>query len=85
MSRLVRTTLAITASVLIAGAVVAAAIGFGGNNAASPAATTGLPPATAPVTRVTLTQDNNDTEASAEHSAGMWRQLLETLRTIVER
>ncbi|MGV8966397.1 MAG: SRPBCC domain-containing protein [Cellulomonas sp.] len=38
-----------------------------------------------PGTRVTLTQDNNDTAASAEHSAGMWRQLLETLRTIVER
>ncbi len=36
-------------------------------------------------TRVTLTQDNNETEAAAEHSAGMWRQLLETLREIVER
>lgn len=36
-------------------------------------------------TRVTLTQDNNNTEAAAEHSAGMWRQLLESVRTIAER
>lgn len=36
-------------------------------------------------TRVTLAQDNNATEAAAEHSADMWRQLLETLREIVER
>ena len=36
-------------------------------------------------TRITLTQDNNDTEAAAEHSAGMWRQLLDSVRTIAER
>ncbi|MEP7036439.1 MAG: SRPBCC domain-containing protein [Actinomycetota bacterium] len=36
-------------------------------------------------TRLTLTQDNNDTVESAEHSAGMWRQLLESVRTIAER
>jgi len=36
-------------------------------------------------TRLTLTQDNNDTEAAAEHSAGMWRQLLESVRAIAER
>jgi peptidoglycan hydrolase-like protein with peptidoglycan-binding domain len=56
MSRLVRNTLAIAASVLVGGAVIAAAIGFGGNDSAPPATTTGLPPATAPVTRATLTQ-----------------------------
>jgi uncharacterized protein YndB with AHSA1/START domain len=36
-------------------------------------------------TRLTLTQDNNDTEEAAEHSAGMWRQLLDGVRTIVQR
>ncbi|MDQ1539263.1 MAG: hypothetical protein QOE58_3656 [Actinomycetota bacterium] len=36
-------------------------------------------------TRLTLTQDNNDTAEAAEHSAGMWRQLLETIRKIAAR
>jgi len=36
-------------------------------------------------TRLTLTQDNNETEAAAEHSAGMWRQMLEGVREVVER
>jgi uncharacterized protein YndB with AHSA1/START domain len=36
-------------------------------------------------TRVTLTQDNNDTQVAADHSVGMWRQLLESVRTIAER
>jgi uncharacterized protein YndB with AHSA1/START domain len=36
-------------------------------------------------TRLMLTQDNNDTEEAAEHSAGMWRQLLETVRKIAQR
>lgn len=36
-------------------------------------------------TRVTLTQDNNDSEAAADHSAGMWRQVLDSVKAIVER
>ena len=36
-------------------------------------------------TRLTLTQDNNESPAAAEHSAGMWRQLLEGVREVVER
>ena len=36
-------------------------------------------------TRVTLTQDNNDSEAAADHSADMWRQVLDSVKAIVER
>ena len=36
-------------------------------------------------TRLSLSQDNNDSESAAEHSAGMWRQLLEAVKAIVER
>jgi len=36
-------------------------------------------------TRLTLTQDNNDSEEAAEHSAGMWSQLLDSVRTIAQR
>ncbi|QTE29475.1 SRPBCC domain-containing protein [Pengzhenrongella sicca] len=35
-------------------------------------------------TRLTLTQDNNDTEAAAEHASGMWRQLLESVKALAE-
>jgi uncharacterized protein YndB with AHSA1/START domain len=36
-------------------------------------------------TRLTLTQDNNDTEAAADHSAGMWQQLVESVRAVAIR
>lgn len=36
-------------------------------------------------TRLTLTQDNNATVEAAEHSAGMWLQLVDAVRTIAER
>jgi uncharacterized protein YndB with AHSA1/START domain len=36
-------------------------------------------------TRLTLTQDNNDSPAAADHSADMWRQLLDVVKMIVER
>jgi uncharacterized protein YndB with AHSA1/START domain len=35
-------------------------------------------------TTVTLTQDNNPDRAAAEHSEGMWQQMLESLRKLVE-
>lgn len=35
-------------------------------------------------TRVTLTQDNNDTEDAAAHSAENWRQVLAGMRTAAE-
>jgi peptidoglycan hydrolase-like protein with peptidoglycan-binding domain len=56
MSRPFRVALGSGASLLVAGAVVAAALGLGGRNPAPAANVTGLPPATAPVTRTTLTQ-----------------------------
>ena len=34
--------------------------------------------------RVTLTQDNNDTEEAAAHSAEMWRHVVEGVRTAAE-
>jgi len=36
-------------------------------------------------TKLTLTQDNNDSEEAAEQSAGMWRQLLDSISTIAQR
>ena len=36
-------------------------------------------------TRVTLTQDNNNSEAAAVHSARRWRQVLNTVKAIVGR
>jgi len=36
-------------------------------------------------TRLTLTQDNNETAEAAEHSAGMWLRLVDAVRTIAER
>jgi uncharacterized protein YndB with AHSA1/START domain len=35
-------------------------------------------------TRVELTQDNNDSEAEAEHSAANWKQMLDSLKSVVE-
>lgn len=56
MNRPLRTTLAIGSSVVVAGAVAAAAIGFGGSTPAAPSSTADLSAATAPVTRTTLTR-----------------------------
>jgi hypothetical protein len=50
-----RLTAGLGGGALVAGTVAAAAVGFGGT-AARPATATDLPPATAPVTRTTLTQ-----------------------------
>lgn len=36
-------------------------------------------------THVSLSQDNNATEAAAEHSRGMWEMLLSNLKETVER
>jgi peptidoglycan hydrolase-like protein with peptidoglycan-binding domain len=54
--RPVRAALVIGSAVLVAGAVTTAAVGFGGGDPAPAASSTGLPPATAPVTLTTLTQ-----------------------------
>jgi peptidoglycan hydrolase-like protein with peptidoglycan-binding domain len=51
-----RIILAIVMSAVAAAAVTAAAVSFGGGGAAKPTRTTDLPPATAPVTRTTLTK-----------------------------
>jgi peptidoglycan hydrolase-like protein with peptidoglycan-binding domain len=55
VSRPFRTIAVIGAAVVVAGAVAAAAIGFGGGDPTPASSSTGLP-ATAPVTRATLTQ-----------------------------
>lgn len=39
---------------------------------------------TGPTTHVVLSQDNNPTEESAQHSQGMWEQLLQLLKQTVE-
>lgn len=36
-------------------------------------------------TRVRLSQDNNASEAEADHSRGMWEMLLSSLKEVVER
>jgi peptidoglycan hydrolase-like protein with peptidoglycan-binding domain len=54
MNRPLRTALVIGSSVVVAGAVAAAAVGFGGSTPAAPARTADLSAATAPVTRTTL-------------------------------
>jgi peptidoglycan hydrolase-like protein with peptidoglycan-binding domain len=56
VSRPLRTTLIVGSAVVVAGVVTAAAIGFGGSAPTPASSNTGLPPATAPVTRTTLTQ-----------------------------
>jgi hypothetical protein len=53
--RALRVTAGVGGGALVAGTVAAAAVGFGGTDA-QPAAATDLPPATAPVTKATLTQ-----------------------------
>lgn len=45
-------------------------------------------PAVPPVpagTRLSLTQDNNETPQAAEHASGMWRDMLDTLRESIEQ
>jgi peptidoglycan hydrolase-like protein with peptidoglycan-binding domain len=56
MKRPLRTALVIGSSVVLAGAVAAAAIGFGGSTRGTPSSTADLSAATAQVTRTTLTQ-----------------------------
>jgi peptidoglycan hydrolase-like protein with peptidoglycan-binding domain len=51
-----RTALVTGSAVLVAAAAAVAAIGLGGHGSAPPSRDTGLPPATAKVTRTTLTQ-----------------------------
>jgi uncharacterized protein YndB with AHSA1/START domain len=36
-------------------------------------------------TRLTLTQDNNDTEKSRNHSENNWKQVLETMKRLLEK
>lgn len=56
MNRSLRVALWVTATVVVAGAATATAVGFGGHEVKQTASATGLPPATTPVTRATLTQ-----------------------------
>jgi peptidoglycan hydrolase-like protein with peptidoglycan-binding domain len=54
MNRPLRTSLVVSSSVVVAGAVAAAAIGFGGRTPATPSNTADLSATTTPVTRTTL-------------------------------
>jgi peptidoglycan hydrolase-like protein with peptidoglycan-binding domain len=56
MSRPLRTTVVIGSAVMVAAVLTGAAIGFGGSDPTPAASNTGLPSATSPVTRTTLTQ-----------------------------
>jgi Putative peptidoglycan binding domain len=56
MSRPLRTTVVIGSAVMVAVVLTGAAIGFGGSDPTPAASNTGLPSATSPVTRTTLTQ-----------------------------
>ncbi|HWL49171.1 MAG TPA: SRPBCC domain-containing protein, partial [Acidimicrobiia bacterium] len=38
-----------------------------------------------PATRVTLIQDNNDTDETKDHSEGNWQTMLDGLKEVVER